>query len=78
MKNPSFSIRGIEWEIRDFARLRVPGLKLRDRDLSLWIIYQIRDRDFTSEKSEPKTLSAKDFVVMVLIKFLAVACEAHS
>lgn len=36
--------------------------------------YQIRDRDFTCKKSQPKTLSAEDFDVMVTMKFLAITC----
>ena len=36
--------------------------------------YQIRDRDLILKKSQPKTLSAEDFEVMVPMKFLAIAC----
>ena len=42
-----FSSRGMEWSIRDFARLQDPCLKIRDRDSNFYI------------ESEPKTLPVK-------------------
>ena len=46
------SSRGIEWSIRDFARLRDPCLTLRERDPNVNIE---SEPDFTCNKSEPET-----------------------
>ena len=45
-------------------RLRDPGFKIRDRDLSAFINFEPE----TSKKSEPQTQSAKNFEIIVQIK----------
>ena len=45
--------------------------------MSIKHFYQIQGQDFTFKKSEPRTLSAKDFEVMVLTKLSKMSENAN-